>query len=553
MEQQDQKTPIAPHNTSAETKQTFQMYSRRGTYLQGPKLALARRGWGAVSIRLPWLVAARISLLAFSALALVLYVVGTPVYFTQLHTLHTACKYECLTLAKVQALHTLGISITTYAAYWVVVNLLFALVYFVLAALLFWRKSDDRVGLLASFFLVALGASFPVIPQALAAVHPLWRLPVAFVAALELPSLAVFFFLFPNGRFVPRWTRWVACGLAAVYGLSVFFPASLFDIKSLPRLFTLLVILLVFGSMLFAQIHRYRRVSNAVERQQTKWVVFGATIALLGFLLLGFLPPRFIDIDQIALLPSAIIVTSIYLLLLLIPLSIAIAILRSRLWDIDLLINRTLVYGTLTTCVIGIYVLVIVSLGTLFQAQGNFVIALLATGLVAVLFQPLRERLQKTINRLTYGERDDPYGVLSRLGQQLEATLAPDAVLPTIAETIARALKLPYVAVTLTQEHSFTIAASYGLAVDKPLRVPLIYQSEHIGELIFAPRARGDSFTPADQRLLDDLARQVGVAAHAVRLTADLQRSRERLVTTREEERRRLRRDLHDGLGPTLA
>src|SRR6202165_2813191 len=287
-----------------------------------------------------WLLIARVLLLVISALAFVLYIVGTPVYFTQLHTLHSACNYECLTPAKVQLLHTLGISITTYAIYWTVVNVTFALVYFVVAALIFWRKSDDRMALFASFFLVALGASFPDVPNALAATYPLWRLPITFVSALGLPSLTIFFFLFPNGRFVPKWTRWVASGFAVIYALSAFFPGSLFSVKNLPRLVSLLVILIVFGSMMFAQIHRYRQISTPVERQQTKWVVFGATIALLGFLLLGLLPPRFIDINQLTLLPSTILVTSIYLVLLLIHFSLAIAILRYRLWDVDVLINK---------------------------------------------------------------------------------------------------------------------------------------------------------------------------------------------------------------------
>src|SRR3989442_895169 len=152
-----------------------------------------------------------------------------------------------------------------------------------------------------------------------------------------------------------------------------------------------------------------------------------------------------------------------------------------------------------------------------------------------------------------YGDRDEPYRVISRLGQRLEATLAPDAVLSIIVETVAQALKLPYAAITLQQEQASPIAASYGKAVEPLLHLPLLYQSEHVGELLLAPRARGETFTPADHRLLNDLARQIGVAAHAVQLTTDLQRSREHLVTTREEERRRLRRDLHDGLGPTLA
>jgi signal transduction histidine kinase len=256
------------------------------------------------------------------------------------------------------------------------------------------------------------------------------------------------------------------------------------------------------------------------------------------------------------------------LLLFLFPLFIGIAILRYRLWDIDILIKRTLVYAALTLSVIGLYMLVVVGLGTLTQIQGNALLSLLATGLIAVLFQPLRERLQRRVNRLLYGERDDPYAVLARLGSRLEAPLVPEKVLPTIVETIAQALKLPYVAIALLPEQAPLtgtgaevpdIVASSGMPTIDPVRVPLVYQAETVGSLLLATRA-GDTFGQAGSRLLADLPRQAGVAVYAVRLTThlqhlteSLQHARERLVTTREEERRRLRRDLHDGLGPALA
>jgi signal transduction histidine kinase len=227
--------------------------------------------------------------------------------------------------------------------------------------------------------------------------------------------------------------------------------------------------------------------------------------------------------------------------------------LRYRLWEIDIIINRTLVYGTLTAIVIGVYVLVVSILGTLLHTFGDFPIALLATGIIAVLFQPLRARLQRGVNRLMYGERDDPYAVLSRLASRLDATLAPESVLPTIVETVAQALKLSYAAITLKQDDEFSLTAFYGRPQDNLLILPLVYHTETIGQLLLAPRAPGEVFTAADRRLLEDIAHQAGVAAQAVRLTTDLQRSRERLVSTREEERRRLRRDLHDGLGATLA
>jgi two-component system NarL family sensor kinase len=241
------------------------------------------------------------------------------------------------------------------------------------------------------------------------------------------------------------------------------------------------------------------------------------------------------------------------LVLLLLAVFACIAILRHKLYDIDLLINRTFVYGALSACVVGTYVLAVVALGAIFQARGNIAVSLVATALVAILFQPLRSRFQRGVNRMMFGDRDEPSTVTSRLGQRIEATLAPEAVLPTVVETIAQALKLPYVAILLKEGEGYRTGAAYGSPPEEPEALPLVYQREEIGRLVIAPRAPGERLSEADRRLLEDLARQAEVAVHAVRLTTDLQHSRERLVTAREEERRRLRRDLHDGLGPTLA
>ena len=297
------------------------------------------------------------------------------------------------------------------------------------------------------------------------------------------------------------------------------------------------------------------------ERQQLKWFLYAAVPASLcfSFVLLTFIVADFTGlVFGTPLIPfwenyyDNILYVAVFALLV-VPIFTYISIVRHHLYDIDVVINRTLVYGALTSCVVGIYVLAVVALGALFQTQGNIAVSLLATGLVAVLFQPLRSRLQRGVNRLMYGERDDPYAVVSRLGRRLEATLAPDRVLPTLVETIAQALKLPYAAILLKDGEEFRTAAAYGSPLGEPETLPLVYQREEIGRLVIAPRAPGEGFSVADRRLLEDLARQAEVAVHAVRLTSDLQHSRERLVATREEERRRLRRDLHDSLGAQLA
>jgi signal transduction histidine kinase len=167
-------------------------------------------------------------------------------------------------------------------------------------------------------------------------------------------------------------------------------------------------------------------------------------------------------------------------------------------------------------------------------------ISLVATGLVAVLFHPLRAVLQRGVNRLLYGQRDEPYTVITRLSQRLEGTLAPDVVLSTIVETVAQALKLPYVAILLRQQEGFALAASSGRVVAEPLILPLVYQAETIGQLHLAPRTPGEPLTPADRRLLDELVRQAGLVAHAIQLTSDLQRSHEQLEQRVEERTREL-------------
>jgi signal transduction histidine kinase len=370
--------------------------------------------------------------------------------------------------------------------------------------------------------------------------------------------------LFPDGRLPsPRW-RFLArliAGLLTIWTLATLLAptnANSADqrltaapnpigIAALPDLFDLLtavIPLALFATVIACVVAvalRFRR-ARGDEKQQLKWFAYGAGVSALLLLVIAAL------VILLNSAPDALF----YLAVVSIPITAGIAILRYRLYDIDILINRTLVYGILTVIVVGLYVVVVGYLGALFRTGGNLLISLIATGVVALLFQPLRSWLQRGVNRLTYGQRDEPYVVVAQLGRRLESIPAPEAMLPAIIETVAVALKLPYAAIALKRGDELHTEAVYGTPVEAVLTLPLVYQAETIGQLTLGPRQRGETFTTADRRLLEDLARQIGVAAHAVQLTADLQRSRERLVTTREEERRRLRRDLHDGLGSAL-
>jgi hypothetical protein len=309
----------------------------------------------------------------------------------------------------------------------------FVLTYFAVAALIFWQKPYDWLAWLASFSLVALGGAFPSIPGALVAVHPVWSLPVALIGedVLGFPSFIIFFFLFPTGRFEPRWTCWVAFGFAVLFVPLAFSPGASSNTSIWLNLLFVSLTVLVFGSVVYAQVYRYRRVSTPLERQQTKWIVYGTSVALLGFLLVGYLLYAFVRIffseQSLGLLPSAILVTSIYLLLLLIPISIAFGILRYRLWDIDVLINRTLVYGSLTVILALVYFIGVFALQALLSvftghlssnAQSPIVIVA-STLCIAALFQPLRRRLQTLIDRRFYRYKYDVARTLAEFSQTL--------------------------------------------------------------------------------------------------------------------------------------
>ena len=429
-------------------------------------------------------------------------------------------------------------------------------------ALIFWRKSHEPFAWFFSLGLVLVGIFITdvVVGDVIWNHFPVFR-PLVRVLSFFAPALLVSWYRFPDGQFVPRRMRWIAAIWIVLVFLIFVLPGSPLDYQTWPAPLPQVLRMIFAISLVVSLVYRYWRVSGPIERQQIKWVV--STGAVYGCIF----APNFLIWNWALNQPLLTVILHItytpleYISSAVLAVGIGISILRYRLWDIDILINRTLVYGTLTASVIGIYVIVVGVLGTTIQGRGNLLISILATGLVAVLVQPLRDRLQRGVNRMMYGERDDPITVLSHLGQRLEGTLAPDAVLPSLVETVAQTLKLPYVAIETTADHtageSTADNSSPMIAFGRPqpevIRLPLIYQSETVGQLLVAPRAPGEALSPMDRHLLENIAHQAGMAVHAVGLTADLQRSRQRLVTTREEERRRLRRDLHDGLGPNLA
>jgi signal transduction histidine kinase len=449
-------------------------------------------------------------------------------------------------------------------------NVLALCVFVAAAIVIYWRRRGDGMAWLASLALLTwpILAFWGGLEQSYHwrnAYGQIWG-PWLYWGNTVLRALgALFFFLllylFPDGRLPVRWGL-PGLALAVVLSLVLASEPVLSWQGRLPHVsgnyiidFLLpLAITLIIGATV--QIARYRSTHNEVHRQQIKWIALAFTAlvsvwmlaALIGSLLMaGFLVTDSAMWDWFDL----IFLHAEWLALLMLPVALATSVLRYQLWNAEPLLARSLLYGALAAFVVVTYVLLVGGLGALVNWQGQALpplVPLLASGLIAALFNPVRVWLQRMVNRLFYGMREEPYQVVEALSRRLARGGEP--MLRDAVESIGRALKLPFVEIDAGALRE--VFGQRPVNAADPVSFALAYQGERLGELRIAPRD-GESLDARDRDLLTALARQAGVALHAARATADLRQSRERLVTAREEERRRLRRELHDGLGPTLA
>jgi hypothetical protein len=362
-------------------------------------------------------------------------------YYASVCTLDAQTCFDegLLTPEGARELRELGLSREFYAAHDVALSTVVTLVFFALAAVIFFRRPDDRMALFGSFtLLLSGGAAIAGTMHELAGVHPAFWFPVNLLGYAGQVSFGIFFYLFPDGRFVPRWTRWLAVASALYFVPSEFFPGSSLSALTDP----LFVVLIV--SLVFAQVYRYRRVSSPEQRQQTKWVVSGFATAMAGFVTILVLVSSLPSLWQSAgPLGQMIVETLIYGLILLVPLSIGMAILRSRLYDIDVVINRALVYGSLTVTLLLVYVGGVVALQWLFRAAtgSESQLAVVASTLgIAALFNPLRRRIQSFIDRRFYRGKYDAAKTLEAFGATLrdetDLDRLNDALVAVVRETV---------------------------------------------------------------------------------------------------------------------
>jgi signal transduction histidine kinase len=235
------------------------------------------------------------------------------------------------------------------------------------------------------------------------------------------------------------------------------------------------------------------------------------------------------------------------------PVTTGLAILRARLFDIELVLRRTLTYVVVSALVTALYVLTILALGDTLRVDGRVSVSLVVLAIAATGLSPLREQIQRRVDRVLYGRRGDPYGVLRDLDHRLTHTTSSADVLPTLADAIASGLRVPYVCIGLhSSSGGPSVDVEYGSPQPVSRQLDLHHHGLLVGHLKLAARSPGERFSVLDEQLLTQVVDHASVAVAAVQLSIEAQQSRERLVRTLEDDRRRIRRDLHDHLGPVL-
>ena len=412
-----------------------------------------------------WLLLARGLWITLIVLTLAIVFASLPVYEAQLQTpcAGTACQYQQLTPGQVETLTGMGLSLGDYAAYTVALLLASVVLCLVVSTLIVWRRSDDRVAFFVALMLVTLGpiietTDFP------ASSPSLWLIPNECLSFLFLALFMLIFSLFPSGQFVPRWTRWTLVVFLAVQVPLNFFPVAPLIPNTPVSQLGWLVSLGELATLALVQLYRYRRVSSPMQRQQTKWVVFGLAVPItvyVGVTVLGLLFPVLAERSSLYLLAFN---EAGFLLPLLLPLSFGFAMLRSRLWEIDVLINRTLVYGALTVILTAVYVGLVIGLQALLRgliSQDNSVAIVLSTLAIAALFQPLRQGIQQVIDRRFYRRKYDAAKIVAAFSTTLRNEVDLDDLSRQLVAVVQETMQPTHVSLWL-QQHDRQAQQQYG-------------------------------------------------------------------------------------------
>ena len=396
---------------------------------------------GTTHLRRRWLLPARISWWVLVIFALLLFVVSLPIYYERLQEICRAasCVFGQLNPGSAQALHNLGFSISSYALLRFILAIIYAVVWFVVGGILAWRKSDDWMVLLVSIMLVMQGAVN--ITSALSASPTTWQFLGELINFFAFVLLFLVFIIFPDGRFIPHWTYWLVIIYIVLSGLYNFLPALPFNENPPSNIIWLGCIC----ALIVTQVYRYVYVSNRVQRQQTKWVVFGV-VAVVGSGVLSFLISLIVpSLGQPGSFYSVVFGVDSDFFFFLIPLSVGIAILRYRLYDIDIIINRTLVYGTLTATLALIYFGCVILSQSIVHVLTGFpadspLATVASTLAVVALFQPLRGRIQIMIDRRFYRRKYDAAKALeafsATLRDELDISQLSEQLVAVVQETM---------------------------------------------------------------------------------------------------------------------